>query len=383
MSHGDTDSFYAKFDDIYEEFSKNQGKKVQIVVYDGHQIIHKDDFDAVKDELAYKKHFALMAHTYCPEVYDKPSNREPQEIKGSKYKFSKLQIMYKDGMIANKRFRVIINRYRLTDFCRMLDASILEEKLDEYMLGYASSWGYRTNELFLKREKCIYKTIVTAKKKYICVAESNEDIVYLDKKTPDLVIHPHYAITGLEIVRSSTTMFSRERMMNTVELMLDTMDRETLRKRVVEIKDEYTQKILDHSYLDISCPSGVKEEPPEYTEMINFPKEELKKIDWRRKAASVWNYLILNDKELMKIPYEPIHAGDKMKYIKVCDNPFGITSIGYTGDTVPPRLLQLFTPDWEGHWNVTVSNILGRLFKAVGWGEHIEEDQSQDMCDLF
>lgn len=383
MSHGDTDSFYAKFDDIYEEFSKNQGKKVQIVVYDGHQIIHKDDFDAVKDELAYKKHFALMAHTYCPDVYDKPSNREPQEIKGSKYKFSKLQIMYKDGMISNKRFRVIINRYRLTDFCRMLDASILEEKLDEYMLGYASSWGYRTNELFLKREKCIYKTIVTAKKKYICVAESNEDIVYLDKKTPDLVIHPHYAITGLEIVRSSTTMFSRERMMNTVELMMDTMDRETLRKRVVEIKDEYTQKILDHAYLDISCPSGVKEEPPEYTEMINFPKEELKKIDWRRKAASVWNYLILNDKELMKIPYEPIHAGDKMKYIKVCDNPFGITSIGYTGDTVPPRLLQLFTPDWEGHWKVTVSNILGRLFKAVGWGENIEEDQSQDMCDLF
>ena len=61
--------------------------------------------------------------------------------------------------------------------------------------------------------------------------------------------------------------------------MLDTMDRETLRKRVVEIKDEYTQKILDHAYLDISCPSGVKEEPPEYTEMINFPKEELKKID--------------------------------------------------------------------------------------------------------
>ena len=117
--------------------------------------------------------------------------------------------------------------------------------------------------------------------------------------------------------------------------------------------------------------------------MINFPKEELKKIDWRRKAASVWNYLILNDKELMKIPYEPIHAGDKMKYIKVCDNPFGITSIGYTGDTVPPRLLQLFTPDWEGHWNVTVSNILGRLFKAVGWGEHIEEDQTEMMCDLF
>jgi DNA polymerase elongation subunit (family B) len=172
MSNGDTDSFYAKFDDIYEEFSKNQGKKVQVVVYDGHQIIHKDDFDA-GNEAAYKKQFALMSHTYCPDVYDKKSNREPQEIKGSKYKFSKLQIMYKDGMISNKRYRVILNRYRLTDFCRMLDASILEEKLDDYMEGYANLWGYRTNELFLKREKCIYKTIVTAKKKYICVAESN------------------------------------------------------------------------------------------------------------------------------------------------------------------------------------------------------------------
>lgn len=382
MSHGDTDSFYAKFSDIFAEFKQNQGKAVEVVVFDGHSLLSRKQFRS-EDEIQYKTFFANTAKTYCNDVYSNPKNRELQEIKHSTIKFSKLQIMYHDGMISNKKYRVILNRYRLTDFCRMLDASILEDKLAEYMLGYANQFNFRTNELFLKREKCIYKTIVTAKKKYICVAESNEDIVYLDKKDPDLHIKPHFAITGLEIVRSSTTMFSKGRMMTTVELMLDTMDKVTLRKRVIEIKDEYCQKIIEGAFSEISCPSGVKEEPPPYEEMIHFDQEMLKKIDWRRKSASVWNYLILNDRELSKYPYEPIHSGDKMKYIKVCENPFGISSIGYTGDTVPPRLLKLFTPDWEGHWKVTVSNILGRLFKAVGWGDNIEENQEEIMNELF
>lgn len=381
MSHGDTDSFYAKFGDLYAPFKVNVGKKVEIVVFDGHTLIERHEFDA-NAEADYKKKFAMLSKQYCDDVYSNPKNREPQEIKGSKYKFSNLQIMYKDGMIANKRYRVILNRYRLTDFCRMFDAVILEEKLDEYMLSYANQFNFRVNELFLKREKCIYKTIVTAKKKYICVAESNEDIVYLDKKCEDLPVHPHFAITGLEIVRSSTTQFSRDRMMNTVELMLDCMDKNILRNRVLEIKKEFYEHIDKGEYSDISCPSGVKEEPPLYEEMIYYEKEDMKGIDWRRKSASVWNYLIMNDPELNKTPYEPIHAGDKMKYIKVVDNAFGITAVGYTGAEIPPRLLQIFTPDWDSHWDVTVSNILGRLFVAVGWGDHIEDDESQLIYDL-
>lgn len=382
MSHGDTDSFYAKFGDIFAPFKQKQGNEVEIVVFDGHTLIERYKYSP-DDETSYKKMFAVLSKKYCDDVYSNPKNREPQEIKGSKFKFSNLQIMYKDGMIANKRYRVILNRYRLTDFCRMFDAVILEEKLDEYMLSYASQFNFRVNELFLKREKCIYKTIVTAKKKYICVAESNEDIVYLDKKCEDLPVHAHFAITGLEIVRSSTTKFSRDRMMDTVELMLDCMDKNTLRERVLEIKKEYYDHVERGEFSEISCPSGVKEEPPVYEDMIYFDKEDLKGIDWRRKSASVWNYLIMNDPELKKIPYEPIHAGDKMKYIKVVDNAFGITAVGYTGDNIPDRLLKIFTPDWSAHWDVTVSNILGRLFVAVGWGDHIEDDQSQLMYDLF
>lgn len=382
MSHGDTDSFYAKFGDIFAQFKPRQGKDVEVVVYQGHKIIERHAFSA-DDELAYKKMFAKMSKKYCDDVYSADKNRIPQEIKGSPYKFTNLQIMYHDGMISNKEYRVILNRYRLTDFCRMLDASILEEKLDEYMLSYASQFNFRTNELFLKREKCIHKTIVTAKKKYICVAESNEDILYLDKKCEDLPVHPHFAITGLEIVRSSTTALAKDRMMDTVELMLDSMDKNLLSQRVLEIKQEFYDHVERGEFSKISCPSGVKEEPPVYEDMMYFEPEDLKKVDWRRKSASVWNYLIINDKELSKVPYEPIHASDKMKYIKVVPNAFGITAVGYTGEEMPPRLLEIFTPDWDAHWDVTVSNILSRLFVAVGWGDHIEDDQSQLMYDIL
>ena len=36
MSHGDTDSFYCKVGDLYEEFRKKQGTGTEVIVYTGH-----------------------------------------------------------------------------------------------------------------------------------------------------------------------------------------------------------------------------------------------------------------------------------------------------------------------------------------------------------
>ena len=302
-----------------------------------------------------------------------------------------MQIMFADGIVQDGDVRIIYNRYRMTDFCRMFDAVALEEKLDEFMLAYAQQWNYFVNELFLKREKCIHKAIVTAKKKYICLVESMEDIVYLDKGHKEngkwikgtLEVKPEFAITGLEIVRSSTTLFSRERMMDMVTLMLNTMDKKVVRDRLLEMKREYYELVKKNDFTHLSCPSGVKEEPPTLAEMYRMPKEQLARVDWRRRAAAVWNYLIEFDPVLSQFPYEPIAAGDKMKFVKKADTLYGVTVICYTGDEMPPHLLELFTPDWEKHWKMSVAQVLGRLFKAVGWPEELEFDESEAVKNLL
>lgn len=388
MSHGDTDSFFVKFGDIMEGFETHTGKNIEIVAFRKHQRFLSKVF-TVEQENDAKKFFAAACKMYAPGVWNDPGNRVPDEKTG----FTKMQIMFADGIVQDGDVRIIYNRYRMTDFCRMFDAVALEEKLDEFMLNYANHWGYMdsSNELFLKREKCIHKAIVTAKKKYICLVESMEDIVYLDKGHKEngkwikgtLEVKPEFAITGLEIVRSSTTLFSRERMMDMVTLMLNTMDKKVVRDRLLEMKREYYELVKKNDFTHLSCPSGVKEEPPTLAEMYRMPKEQLARVDWRRRAAAVWNYLIEFDPVLSQFPYEPIAAGDKMKFVKKADTLYGVTVICYTGDEMPPHLLELFTPDWEKHWKMSVAQVLGRLFKAVGWPEELEFDESEAVKNLL
>lgn len=389
MSHGDTDSFYCKVGDLYAEFAKRQGTGVEVLVYKGHEEECRQFFTP-EQEMDAKKYFNQMCNTYAHDTWHDPENRAPDPKTGG---MTKCKIMFHDGIVFGKGYRIIYNRFRLTDFCRILDAVILEEKLDEFMLNYAKQWNFLTNELFLKREKCIYKAIVTAKKKYICEAESNEDIVYLDlghkdKETGEWIqgtmeLEPHFAITGLEIVRSSTTVFSRERMLDMVKLMLKTMDKGIIRDRLLQMKREFFECLEQGKYSYIACPSGMKEEPPPYLDMIHMPDDVRSKLDWRRRAASVWNYLIETDPELVKEPYEPIYAGDKMKFIKKSDDLYGVTIICYSGEECPKRLLEIFHADWDEHWKVSVAQILGRLFKAVGWPEELEFDETDAMLELI
>ena len=391
MSHGDTDSFYCKVGDLFEEFRKKQGTGTEVIVYKGHEEAERWTFgNSDEQELESRKCFNRMCNKYAHDQWHDPENRAIDKKTG----LSKVKIMFHDGIVWGKGYRIIYNRYRLTDFCRIMDAVILEEKLDEFMLAYATKWGYLTNELFLKREKCIYKAIVTAKKKYICEAESNEDIVYLDKEPVkdetgkvvqigSMELTPDFAVTGLEIVRSSTTLFSRERMMDMVKLMLKTMDKGVVRERLLDIKREFFQAVADGKYSYISMPSGMKEEPVPYQVQIPLPPEELTNLDWRRRAASVWNYLIEFDPVLSKEPYEPISAGEKMKFIKKADDDYGVSIICYTGEECPQRLIDMFHIGGGEQWKVSVAQILGRLFTAVGWPEDLEYDETDAMMELI
>ena len=389
MSHGDTDSFFVKFGDIYEPFRKKQGTGTSVLVFKGHELIEHKNFDT-EHELDSKKFFNKMCLTYGEEGWTSKEMRTPDEHTG----FTKCQVTFADGIYFSGDCRVIYNRYRLTDFCRILDACILEEELDKYMLAYANKWNYLTNELFLKREKCIFKAIVTAKKKYICLVESMEDIVYLDQGHKDddgnwikgdLSVKPEYAITGLELVRSSTALFGKDRMMKMVDLMMDGLDRKKVRNALLQMKKEFFEAVEKNDINYIACPSGVKTEPPPYEILQKMTTEEKQanKYEWRCQGASVWNYLILNDPELSKHTYEPVGAGSKIRFIKKADKLFGVSIICYTGDECPKRLLEIFHPDWEEHWKTSVAQILGRLFEAVGWPEELEYDESDFMMEFF
>lgn len=374
MSHGDTDSFFVKYDDFYKDFAPFVGKKIDVVVFKGNQMVEKISFDLPNGELDSKKAFNVACTKYSSEW---------TEMDGDK----KRQAFGEGILFGDDGYRVIYNRYLLTDFCRMLDAGLMEDVLAEIMQRYADRWNYMVNTIFLKREKCIHQAIVTAKKKYICRVESNEDVKYFDKdvikKEGQYILKPKFAITGMEIVRSSTTPFSRERILDLIHKMFENMDKSIIRREYLKIKDEFYEYINEKKYYDISIPSGVKKDPPRWTEYVSWNEEDRKAVDWRLRSASVWNHLIETDEQLSELPLEPIFEGSKVKFVKVTENKYNITSIAYVGNECPERLLEIFTPNWDEQWTKTFAQTMDKIFFAVGWGKNLEADEVDNLIEFL
>lgn len=373
MSHGDTDSFFVKYEDFYKDSALLVGKKISVIVFKGNQIIENYPFDLPDGELDSKKAF----NTACIKYSDEWATLDNGKKKRA----------FAEGIVVAGEYRIIYNRNLLTDFCRILDAGLMEDTLADIMQRYSDKWNYRENTIFLKREKCIHQAIVTRKKKYICRVESNEDAKYFDKKlikkTGEYVLEAKFAITGMEIVRSSTTPFARERILGLIYKMFDNMDKGYIRAEYLKIKSEFYECIDEGRIYEISIPSGIKKNPPKWEQYITWSEEDRKTVDWRLRSASVWNYLIETDPQLSESPLEPIFESAKVKFIKVAPNRFNINSIAYIGESCPPRLLEIFTPDWDEQWLKNIAQTMDKIFIAVGWGKNLEHDESDNLVEFL
>ena len=364
LSHGDTDSFFVKFKDIYGVYADKKGKKIGLVFIEDRVIVGEEEIDL---DPTNEQSYEAMFRANCARVGGADWENMDDE-KRDKAVF--------DGQYItnNKKTRIILNRYTLTCFCRILDAILLEEKLASIMKQYADKWNYFENTLFLKREKCVLQSIVTAKKKYICYVESNEDARFSKLK---------FTVTGLEIVRSSTSPFSRKHLQDLVIYLLNTMNKKSVRTRYLQIKTEFYNAIENQEYYDISIPSGIKTDPPRYLDYVNYDDQAKKDVDWRIRNAMVWNHLVDNDPVMKLMALEPIFGGSKVKFIKVKPNRYNIKSIAYIGDKCPERIFEIFTPYWEEQWVKSFAQTIDRLFVAIGWGSDLEHDQRDSMMELI
>lgn len=365
LSHGDTDSFFVKYEDIYSPFKDKVGKNVEVCVFIDGELKYKKGYSLATDELTSKKDFNRVLIKVAGSAWENASAEDKQKVFIDGY--------YKHT-IEGREYRIIYNRFGLTDYCRMLDTCIMESKLAEIMTEYAQHWNYKENTLFLKREKCIHQAIVAAKKKYICYVESNEDIKYKELK---------FAITGLEIVRSSTTPFSRKYLLQLTADLLRDRNKLDIRARYMTIKREFFNVTRTDNPYEISIPSGISSDPPKYTDMVNWPEDIRKKVDWRLRAGSVWNYLIESDPELKSMTLEPIFASSKVKFLKVMPNIYGLSTIAYVGNQCPKRIYDYFMVDWREQWWKTFGKTMSRLFGAIGWSIDFEADKRDIMVKMM
>lgn len=350
FSHGDTDSFFMYFDDIYAPFEEKYGKECDIVVFD------KNGF--VSRTVANSGDYAEIA---------KVADDVLSDTEWFNYDDYKKSATISKGIFTDdsKGLKVFFNKHTLTDFSRVFDAALFNSVLDAIMTNFYRKWNCKSNEFFLKREKCILNALVTAKKKYLCEVESNEDILYPS---------PEIAITGLEVVRSSTSLFAKPRLKELAVKITSGASKTDMRDLMRKYRREFYEHVERGDIMPIAIPSGIGSNPPD-AKIVARTKGH----DYRVVAGSVWNDLVRNDVEMREEGLQPIFKGNKIKLLKVnSKNQYKANYIAFY-EEFPDRLKELFEIDWDYIFQVTMENTAGKLFVAAGWPEYLLRDKSEEL----
>ena len=232
----------------------------------------------------------------------------------------KLNKLIKDGVVKKE---IRWNWSSETDFIQGVDhfryAGYFKKCLEEY----AESFGVENKEDF-ELERISESIINIAKKKYI------QHILFEDGIPYDRLnyIYPK----GVELVRSSTPAFARDKIVGIVKYLFshpDTFNIKDLLKLVKGLRKEFELADID----DISMQSSCSNYDIKVLDDKALPLQFISGAHFAVKSAAYHNYLLNKDKELQS-KYEFIKSGTKIKYY-VCKDKTINETFAYTRGSYP------------------------------------------------
>jgi DNA polymerase elongation subunit (family B) len=214
------------------------------------------------------------------------------------------------------------------------------QELADYTKAYAQ-------KMQMKREGLSDKGIWTAKKRYILNVYNNEGVQYKE---------PHLKVMGLEMVKSSTPQFVREKMEELIKIVVNGTE-DDVQKFISSFKQEFKNLPPE----DISFPRGCNG-LKQYEDSVSIYK---KGTPIHVKGAILYNKLLVESKLDKK--YQKIQEGEKLKfaYLKK-PNPLKDIVISY-----PQRLPKEFGLhkyiDYDTQFQKTFLDPISVILDCVNW----------------
>jgi DNA polymerase elongation subunit (family B) len=219
-------------------------------------------------------------------------------------------IYLKLGSLVGKVFQPLQSPDKVIAFMDKVCEDKIQPYIDKSYQELADYVHAYDQKMQMKREALADKAIWTAKKRYIMNVYNNEGVQYAE---PDL------KVMGLEMVKSSTPAPIREKMGETIKLMMNGTE-EDVQKFVANFKEEFKQ----FSPEEISFPRGIRG-IKKYSDAVTL---YTKGTPIHVKGAIIYNNA-LKQKGLDK-KYPLINDGEKIKfsYLKT-PNPFKESVISF------------------------------------------------------
>lgn len=234
---------------------------------------------------------------------------------------------------------------RVHDFLMMMNDQVIEPKLAEFFDKLGKGLNFRRNTLTMEFESLSDFSLFLEKKKYVMKLVNMEGTEIWDETK--------LKIKGIEIVRTSTPQYCRDKLKEVIVKIFDTMDEAEVHKFVKEIRKEFNELPPEQ----LAFPRGVN--------MLNKYRGVSKGIPIACRAAFLYNDKLREYKIHEK--YREVHEGDKIKFAYIKQpNAFGSDVIGFL-DSFPKEWETVIQLDTDTMWEKAFEAPLEKIFGCLNW----------------
>ena len=242
-----------------------------------------------------------------------------------------------------------------TDFIQGVDKFKYADYFKECLDKHAASYGVENKEDF-ELERISESIINIAKKKYI------QHILHEDGIDYDR--HSYVYPKGVELVRSSTPAFAREKIIDIVKYIFshpDNFNIKDLLKLVKQLRKEFELADVDDIAMQSSCSNYE-------TKVLNddtLPLQFISGAHFAVKSAAHFNYLLKQNKDL-QAKYEFIKSGTKIKYY-CCKDKTVTDMFAYIRGSFPHE----FAPpiDYDEQFAKSILSPINSIIEPLGMPE--------------
>jgi DNA polymerase elongation subunit (family B) len=213
------------------------------------------------------------------------------------------------------------------------------QELADYMNAYSQ-------KMQMKREVLADKGIWTAKKRYILNVHNSEGVQY-EK--------PKIKVMGLEMVKSSTPAVIRDKLRDSIEVILKG-NQADLQNYIMEFRKQFDKLPIE----EIAFPRGVNG-MKQYAGSPIYSKGTPIHV----RGALLFNHYV--KKKGLDRKYQPIRDGDKIKFVYVRKpNPFQEDVIAFSQELPPEFELNSYI-DYDKMFEKVFTDALQIIIGSLGW----------------
>lgn len=204
------------------------------------------------------------------------------------------------------------------------------------------------NWFHLKREAICKGAIFIEKKRYALNVIDNEGTTYKE---------PKIKVKGIEIVRSSTPSFCRDKIKEVVKRIFDNHTKQQIIEYITEVNKQFKKEDL----ANIAKPSGVKN-------IDDYIENGLLKKGCPMHVRAAVNYNKLIKEKNLENYYDIIQNGNKMRFIYLQSIDGSENIIGFV-DRLPKEFGLYDKIDYNLQFSKTFMSPIDKITETMGWGQ--------------